>query len=993
MSTSAVTPTISEPPASTNAEVVPSIPVIKTREGAITKVTGDGLKGPNWVTWQVRMWSLLALCEVEPYVRGEIKQPKAEEDPNGHTNWQKNDNYAKHLITQNVGDESIIHIQHGSTSHVAWKNLEAIYEDKSQETAVAIIRNLWHTIAEEDDDVSEHLNTMKKYWERLNLVDDVNFKIPEVQFKIAIVSSLPPSWDNFVRPYISIRKGDSTDPKLMATSQELIGVLKEEYVRRQRRAGKLQRDEVTHQLSTGKPSLLGRMNNADRCPHCRLRNHKTEECKFLGQSKCGICNRFGHMTSDCYSRKAKDLKRKREKKDGKGKKKQKTEEMHQGEEIADEDEDEHVAFSVNGPSEIYLDESEEGQAFNFDEPDVINSSEYNPRLIYYDWLGDSATTSHVCNRRDAFKTFQPLIDTKVSGVGNVKTKAEGRGTVELNSSYGGKNYILELKNVLYIPTNRNNLISLGRWDKAGGYYTGGGGTLVLTTKNSIPVTQGTQIENNLYKMEVTLRKPDIKFKNEANPQCFVINETAQSWETWHKRFGHIGYSSLQEMLDKNLVEGFNVNTHTLKPDCVACTEAKQSVEPYGQHNEKTTEPGELTHIDLWGKYDTTSINGNQYFLLMVDDSSRFITTEFLKDKSRAAEKVKEYLAKLISHDKKPKAIRLDRGKEFLNVSTWCQEKGIEIQKTAPYSPSQNGIAERMNRTLVEIARAMIRGLPEFLWEYAIAHASYLRNRASTNSLKSGTPYEKWFKKKPNISHLREFGTPVWVLLQGQNKPRKMETKSRRRIFVGYDDGSKSIKYYNAEIRKVLISRNIRFLALTNDNPSPEPMILLPDAPCEGEPERGTLQTSGENLKRRRDQSDVDEDQNQRETRVKRKIDYRYLDNPFPDEEEDTMTLTSDEYIFAIIAGDEYTSLKEARNSPDWPEWKKAIQNELAQLNRMGTWKLVKRPPNTIPIANKWTFVRKRNKAGEVVRFKARLVAKGCSQRPGYDYDETFSPVV
>ena len=204
--------------------------MIKTCKGAITKVTGDGLTGPNWVTWQVRMMSLLALCEVEPYVHGEIQQPNRDEDQIGHENWKKNDNYAKHLITQNVGDEPIIHIQHGSTSHVAWKNLEAIYEDKSQETAVAIICNLWHTTAEEDDDISEHLTTLKKYWERLNLVDDGNFKIPEIQFKITIVSSLPPSSDNFTRPYISIRKGDSTDPKLMATSQELIRVLKKEYI-------------------------------------------------------------------------------------------------------------------------------------------------------------------------------------------------------------------------------------------------------------------------------------------------------------------------------------------------------------------------------------------------------------------------------------------------------------------------------------------------------------------------------------------------------------------------------------------------------------------------------------------------------------------------------------------------------------------------------------------------------------------------------------------
>src|SRR5271168_3613945 len=127
---------------------------------------------------------------------------------------------------------------------------------------------------------------------------------------------------------------------------------------------------------------------------------------------------------------------------------------------------------------------------------------------------------------------------------------------------------------------------------------------------------------------------------------------------------------------------------------------------------------------------------------------------------------------------------------------------------------------------------MLRGLPEILWEYAINHSSYLRNRAHTTSLKDQTPYQKWFQTKPNVSHLREFGAPVWILLQGQKEPRKMETKSRRRIFVGYDDGSKSIKYYNAETRKVLTSRNICFLNLTNE-PPPEPIVVSTDAPHEG----------------------------------------------------------------------------------------------------------------------------------------------------------------
>jgi hypothetical protein len=162
--------------------------------------------------------------------------------------------------------------------------------------------------------------------------------------------------------------------------------------------------------------------------------------------------------------------------------------------------------------------------------------------------------------------------------------------------------------------------------------------LTLITKDGTAVARGTQIENHLYKMEVAIREPNAKFTKEVMPQSFIVNEPSQTWETWHKRFGHIGYSGLQYMLDKNLVEGFNVNTNTSKPDCVACTEAKQSMEPFNQHSDRETEPGDLTHMDLWGKYDTASIHGNHYYLLMIDDSTRYITTEFLKKKDEAAQK-------------------------------------------------------------------------------------------------------------------------------------------------------------------------------------------------------------------------------------------------------------------------------------------------------------------------------------------------------------------
>ncbi|KIJ98584.1 hypothetical protein K443DRAFT_28780, partial [Laccaria amethystina LaAM-08-1] len=121
----------------------------------------------------------------------------------------------------------------------------------------------------------------------------------------------------------------------------------------------------------------------------------------------------------------------------------------------------------------------------------------------YNWLADSATTSHVCNRHEAFMSFHPLTATKVTG------------------------------NVLYIPNNHNNLIALGKWDQGGRRFQGEGGVLTLTTKDGTLVAKGTKVENNLYKMKVAVCEPKSKPPKTITPQIFSISEPAQSWETWH----------------------------------------------------------------------------------------------------------------------------------------------------------------------------------------------------------------------------------------------------------------------------------------------------------------------------------------------------------------------------------------------------------------------------------------------------------------------------
>ena len=157
-----------------------------------------------------------------------------------------------------------------------------------------------------------------------------------------------------------------------------------------------------------------------------------------------------------------------------------------------------------------------------------------------------------------------------------------------------------------------------------------------------------------------------------------------------------------------------------------------------------------------------------------------ITVNFLKTKDQASQAVKEYLAYLRVHKWTPKTMHTNHSKEFINdkLSTWCHKCGIDMQ---PYSPSQNGVAKRSNRTLVELAQAMIKAqnLPEFLWKPMVKHVAYLRNRAATRSITNKMQYKAWYGDKPDVSHLCEFGVPVWILLQGQHVERKILPKSKR----------------------------------------------------------------------------------------------------------------------------------------------------------------------------------------------------------------------
>lgn len=200
-------------------------------------------------------------------------------------------------------------------------------------------------------------------------------------------------------------------------------------------------------------------------------------------------------------------------------------------------------------------------------------------------------------------------------------------------------------------------------------------------------------------------------------------------------------------------------------------------------------------------------------MTFIDDFSRYTVIYLMKEKSDVEDKLKEYVEMVKNKfGEKPKLIRSDRGGEYIsgNNSNYLKSEGILVQLTAGYSPQQNGVAERKNRTLTEMSRCMLTDadLPRFLWAEAYSVANYVQNRVVT-SVTGRTPFELWNDKKSDVKHLRIFGSRYFVVIP-KEKRKKLDNTAIEMHLVGYDEQSKAYRCYNKSTKKVVISRDVRF---------------------------------------------------------------------------------------------------------------------------------------------------------------------------------------
>lgn len=324
--------------------------------------------------------------------------------------------------------------------------------------------------------------------------------------------------------------------------------------------------------------------------------------------------------------------------------------------------------------------------------------------------------------------------------------------------------------------------------------------------------------------------------------------------------------------------------------------------------------------------------------------------------------------------------------------------------TLPYSPQQNGAAERKNRSLVEMARSMLveQDLPLKLWAEAVYTSAYLQNRLPSKAIEDDvTPMEKWCGHKPNVSHLRIFGSICYVHIPDQ-KRRKLDAKAKCGILIGYSNQTKGYRVFLLEDEKVEVSRDVvfqkdkkwdwdkqeevkkTFVMSINDiqesrdqqETSSHDLSQIDDHANNGEGE-----TSSHVLSQVNDQEERETSESPKRYKSMKEI----LEKaPRMENEEAAQVIEA-----CLVANEEPQTYDEARGDKEWEE---AMNEEIKVIEKNRTWKLVDKPEKKNVISVKWIYKIKTDASGNHVKHKARLVARGFSQEYGIDYLETFAPV-
>uniref|UniRef100_A0A2N9FKJ8 Integrase catalytic domain-containing protein n=1 Tax=Fagus sylvatica TaxID=28930 RepID=A0A2N9FKJ8_FAGSY len=524
----------------------------------------------------------------------------------------------------------------------------------------------------------------------------------------------------------------------------------------------------------------------------------------------------------------------------------------------------------------------------------------------------------------------------------------------------------------------------------------------------------------------------------ASSSVSAFLSSKNKWQLWHQRLGHPSDRVLVSSLPSLSSCMSDRNKH-VQHHCKHCLIGKMHKLPFVHSQFQSTQPLELIHSDVWGPAPVNSSNGYKYYLLFVDDFSRFSWLYLLKHKSDVLSIFKSFKAAVENQfSTQIKFLRTDCGGEYTSneFTAFCSSSGITHQLSCPHTPQQNGIVERKHRHIVECALTLLShaSLPITHWTYAVTTALHLINRLPTPRLSHKSPWEKLFHKPPDISHFRTFGCICFPHLRPYNT-HKLQPRTTSCIFLGYPAHTKGYICLDPTTKRVYISRHVLFneseflpdLSLSS-TPQTEPVtstfdslpwLLVMMHTCS--PTLNSSSTALETLETLpqslifpssfvespspilstnavSNSDPIESHSSAASSAPESSLPSTSIPQP-PVVNTHPMHTRSKHGIFKPkifhTTTIDYTQTEPPTHqiASKYPHWCTAMDEEFTALQRQQTWSLVPHPPGKNIVGCKWVFKLKRNSDGSISRYKARLVAKGFHQQHGIDFQETFSPIV
>ena len=424
--------------------------------------------------------------------------------------------------------------------------------------------------------------------------------------------------------------------------------------------------------------------------------------------------------------------------------------------------------------------------------------------------------------------------------------------------------------------------------------------------------------------------------------------------------------------------------------CEPCARSKAAEKPFPKERTtpQVTEYGGHIHLDIWGQAPVKSTGGQEYMLTFMDEHTCEVTVYFMAKKSDAFEAYKMFEVWVSVHwNVKIKILCTDHGREFISKAfqKHLDDNGTVRELTVHHSPSQNGVSERLNKTLVLHGHTCLieTNLPGFLWAEAFQYAVWMKNQTPTRTLKNKTSIEMAMGIKPDLCDIHAWGMKGYVMVEGHSK---LKPQANPAFFIGYDKESKGYCMYWPNKHTVSTERNIQWtdhgpaqlegekLTMVNQAEPRDSLNPIPQSPAPPMPQDPVLPMGPQ---------------------TRQASNAAVAFNSAAPWEHGTDILDSCG-AYWVLSGEiirELCNPRDAMTLPQWPQWLAAMEEEMCHIKELGTWELVLRPAEGNVVRCKWVYKLKRDEKGQVSRYKARLVAQGFTQVPRVDYVDTFTPVV